>query len=94
MTSDVSQLTFNEALDRVISIRKGYNACNGSLYKNVAVNVMQDFLESCIEKWGREPFMTCVKREYLEELCGEDAAKRQYGDEGKRPTEENERATV
>ena len=70
------------ALDHVKQIRAGYNACTGSLYKNVAVGEMQTFLEKCIAKWG-ERFMECVKREADAEVCGPDWVP-SYGDKGKR----------
>ena len=66
MTDLVKDLTAWEALDKVKSLRKAWESCNGALYKNVAVEHMQDFLEACIAKWG-QPFMDCVSRELHEE---------------------------
>ena len=79
----VESLTPFEALDHVKSLRAGWRACNGALYKNVAVDQMQSFLEQCIAKWG-ERFMECVKREKDEEICGKDYMERCYGDKGRR----------
>jgi hypothetical protein len=84
----VASLSFNEALDRVASIREGYKSCNGSLYKNVAVGVMEDFLQACIAKWGRHPFMDCVEREYARENASEEIVSSFRGDKGLRPAEE------
>lgn len=79
----VKDMTPFEALDHVKSIRAGYNACIGGLYKNVAAEHMQNFLEQCIDKWGQR-FMECVKRETHEERWGPDSYTRWHGDEGKR----------
>lgn len=67
--SDVENMTPFEALDHVKAIRAGYNECIGSLYKNVAVDQMQRFLEQCVDKWGQR-FMDVVAYERDEEICG------------------------
>jgi hypothetical protein len=82
-TDKVDGMTAWEALDHVKSLREGYNACNGSLYKNVAVDLVQSFLEQCITKWGRR-FMECVEREYAEENASLRIVESFRGDAGKR----------
>ena len=73
-----------EALDHVKAIRAGYNACIGSLYKNVAVGLMDDFLKDCIARWGNR-FMECVEREYHEERFPKDNSyQKWHGDKGRR----------
>jgi len=67
---DAKDFTPHEALDKVKELRAGWDACIGALYKNVAVGLMQDFLETCIAKWGRK-FMDCVSYERDLEICGE-----------------------
>lgn len=74
-------MTPHQALDRVKSLRAGYNACNGSLYKNVAVGHVQEFLEKCQARWG-DAFMDCVKRELTEERHGPEMAERIHKDIG------------
>ena len=79
----VEEMTVFEALDRVKSLRAGYNECVGALYKNVAVEHMQSFLEACVAKWGPK-FMECVKRENDAEKCTADYMTHYYGDKGRR----------
>lgn len=72
-----------EALDHVKKLRAGWQACNGALYKNNAVSMMQEFLEKCVEAWGTK-FMDCVIRERTEEEVTKDYMERCYGDKGRR----------
>ena len=72
-----------EALDHVKALRDGWRACNGALYRNIAVQQMQEFLEKCIAIWG-ERFMECVKRERDEEILSPAYMSIHYGDKGRR----------
>jgi hypothetical protein len=69
---NIEGLTPFEALDKVKSLREAWRACNGALYKNVAVGHMQDFLEECIAEWGQR-FMDCVEHELLVAIYGKHA---------------------